>query len=35
MPQGGGYVLAPAQAIQGDVPAENILALIEVAKEMS
>ena len=35
MSQGGGYILAPAQAIQGDVPAENILALIEVAKEMS
>lgn len=30
--QGGGYILAPAQAIQGDVPAENILALIEAAK---
>ena len=29
----GGYILAPAQEIQGDVPGENILALIEVAKE--
>ncbi|MFH1006513.1 MAG: uroporphyrinogen decarboxylase family protein [Candidatus Latescibacterota bacterium] len=29
----GGYVLAPAQEIQGDVPVENILALIETAKE--
>ncbi|MCF7855892.1 MAG: hypothetical protein K9N51_13925 [Candidatus Pacebacteria bacterium] len=34
MSQGGGYILAPAQEIQGDVPAENIMALIEVAKEM-
>lgn len=33
MSKGGGYILAPAQEIQGDVPAENILALIEVAKE--
>lgn len=30
----GGYILAPSQAIQDDVPAENILALIEAAKEM-
>ncbi len=35
MSQGGGYILAPAQGIQGDVPAENIMALIEVAKERS
>ena len=28
MSQGGGYILAPAQEIQGDVPVENILALI-------
>lgn len=34
MSQGGGYILAPAQDIQGDVPAENILALIETAKEI-
>ncbi len=34
MSQDGGYILAPAQEIQGDVPAENILALIETAKEM-
>ena len=27
--QGGGYLLAPAQAIQEDVPLENILAMIE------
>jgi uroporphyrinogen decarboxylase len=30
---GGGYVLSPAQSIQGDVPLENMLALLEVAKE--
>jgi len=29
----GGYIMAPAQEIQADVPAENILALIEAAKE--
>ena len=34
MSKGGGYILAPAQEIQGDVPAENILALIETAREM-
>ena len=33
MSKGGGYIFAPAQEIQGDVPAENILALIEVARE--
>ncbi len=33
MSQNGGYILAPAQEIQGDVPAENIIALIETAKE--
>ena len=32
MSKGGGYILAPAQEIQEDVPAENILALIETAK---
>ena len=31
--KGGGYILAPSQEIQGDVPAENILALVETAKE--
>ncbi len=31
--QGGGYILAPAQEIQGDVPGDNILALLEVARE--
>ena len=33
MSQGGGYILATAQEIQGDVPAENIVALIEAARE--
>lgn len=32
MSRNGGYVLAPAQEIQDDVPIENILALIDVAK---
>jgi uroporphyrinogen decarboxylase len=32
MSHNGGYILAPAQEIQGDVPAANILALIETAK---
>lgn len=31
--RGGGHVFAPAQEVQGDVPAENIVALIQVAKE--
>jgi uroporphyrinogen decarboxylase len=34
MSKRGGYIFAPAQEIQGDVPAENIMALIEAAKEM-
>ena len=29
--RGGGYILAPAHAIPGDVPVENILALLEAA----
>lgn len=33
MSENGGYILSPAQGIQGDVPAENIIALIETAKE--
>jgi uroporphyrinogen decarboxylase len=33
MAQGGGYILSPSQAIQGDVPPANILALMEVARE--
>jgi uroporphyrinogen decarboxylase len=31
---GGGYILAPAQAIQDDVPLENCLALIEEAQRL-
>jgi len=34
MARDGGYILAPAQSIQSDVPAENILALLEVAREV-
>lgn len=30
---GGGYIFSPAQSVQGDVPLENMLALLEVAKE--
>ena len=30
--RGGGYILAPAHAIPGDVPLENILALIDVVQ---
>jgi uroporphyrinogen decarboxylase len=30
---GGGYILAPAQSIQADVPVANVLALLEVARE--
>jgi uroporphyrinogen decarboxylase len=33
MSKGGGYILAPAQSIQNDVPLQNILALLEVARE--
>ena len=33
MSRDGGYILAPAQSIQSDVPVENILALLEVARE--
>lgn len=33
MAAGGGYIFAPAQEIQGDVPAANIAALLEVARE--
>ena len=29
----GGYILSPAQSIQGDVPVANIEALLEVARE--
>jgi hypothetical protein len=31
---GGGYILAPSQSLQDDVPLENILAMIEVAQEL-
>ena len=30
---GGGYILSPAQSIQSDVPVENFLALLDVARE--
>ncbi|NLC57836.1 MAG: hypothetical protein GX774_13450 [Armatimonadetes bacterium] len=33
MAEGGGYILSPAQSIQSDVPVENMLALLEVARE--
>lgn len=33
MSEGGGYIFSPAQSIQSDVPVENILALLEVARE--
>ena len=33
MSKGGGYILAPAQEIQADVPPENVLALVETARE--
>lgn len=33
MRQGGGYITAPSQEIQEDVPYENLIALIEAAKK--
>jgi uroporphyrinogen decarboxylase len=33
MSRGGGYILAPAQHVQRDVPLENLMALLEVARE--
>jgi uroporphyrinogen decarboxylase len=33
MSVGGGYIFAPAQNIQGDVPPQNIVALLDVARE--
>lgn len=33
--KGGGYILSPAQAIQEDVPVENMVAMVEVARELS
>lgn len=34
MGKGGGYIAAPEQEIQGDVPRENILALLDAVKEL-
>lgn len=31
--KGGGYIFAPAQSIQSDVPVENLMALLGVARE--
>ncbi len=33
MGRNGGYIFSPAQAIQSDVPVDNILALLDVARE--
>jgi len=33
MSKGGGYIFAPSQGLQEDVPAENVIALLEVARE--
>jgi uroporphyrinogen decarboxylase len=33
MGRDGGYIFAPAQSIQADVPVANLLALLEVARE--
>ena len=33
MSRNGGYIFSPSQDIQRDVPAENIMALLEVARE--
>jgi len=33
MSKNGGYILSPAQSIQDDVPVENVLALLEAARE--
>jgi hypothetical protein len=35
MSRGGGYITAPSQEIQSDVPKENIIALIETAKSFA
>ena len=34
MSSNGGYIFAPAQALQGDVPVPNIQAMLEVAREV-
>ncbi|MBT4485350.1 MAG: uroporphyrinogen-III decarboxylase-like protein, partial [Candidatus Latescibacteria bacterium] len=31
----GGYILAPAHSVESDVPLDNILAFINMAKEQS
>jgi len=31
----GGYILSPSHALEGDVPVENLIALIEAAQEVS
>jgi uroporphyrinogen decarboxylase len=34
MGKGGGYIVAPTHAVPGDVPPENVMAMIEVFKSM-
>ena len=33
MSENGGYIFSPSQDIQRDVPVENVMALLEVARE--
>jgi uroporphyrinogen decarboxylase len=33
MGKGGGYILAPTHAVTDDIPVENVLAMVEVARE--
>jgi uroporphyrinogen decarboxylase len=33
MGRDGGYILAPTHAVTGDIPVENVLAMVEVARE--
>ena len=35
MSEGGGYIASPAQEIQGDVPVENMLALLETCQSFA
>jgi uroporphyrinogen decarboxylase len=35
MSKGGGYIASPAQAIQGDVPVENMIALLETCQSFA